>query len=225
MNGHVSRVSLLAFAVALVIGPGPAAAQSQDAPNVRLYETMESMTLGGSGNVIRRATAALTGSAEMGSVLCPVNLLVALCTVNVTASSTARIDTGRGTVTGDVSVVVPPGDNPFDAPETTVLSGTLRADIDLAPYPGVPMIATLTGSLQGSATKGGPLGRLIIRGSFTGTFRLPFAFDPEDPVPPSYYVIDPANFDPLDPATYRLVRYPDEYLLGYPMVLLELVLQ
>jgi hypothetical protein len=38
-------------------------------------------------------------------------------------------------------------------------------------------------------------------------------------------VIDPANFSPFNPASYRLVGYPEEYLLGYPMVLLELVLQ
>jgi hypothetical protein len=233
----VRRASTPALVVALLLSPLPAAAQGPTVPNVRLYETMEGMTLGGSGNVIRRASAALTGGADAGSVLCPVSLGVGVCTVNVTASSTARIDTGKGTVTGQFSVTVPcppfcnAGDNPVDAPEITVLSGNLRADIDLSPTslegqplpPGVP-IATLTGTLQGSATPNGPLGRLVIRGAFSGIFRLPFVLVPGSPVPPSFYVDDPFAW-PNPPLCCREVRYPEEYLLGYPMVLLELALR
>jgi hypothetical protein len=236
MHAIIRPASPLALVVALLVTALPAAAQAPAVPNVRLYETMESITLGGSGNVIRRATAALTGSAEEGSVLCPASLGVAQCVVNVTASSTARIDTGTGTVTGQFSVTVPcppfcnAGDNPVDAPEITVLSGNLRADIDLSPTslegrplpPGVP-IATLTGTLQGSGTSNGPLGRLVIRGAFSGIFRLPFVFVPGSPVPPSYYVADPFAWP--GPGSVREVRYPEEYLLGYPMVLLELSLR
>lgn len=235
MNGHVSRVSLLAFAVALVIGPVAAGAQSPVAPNARLYETVESMTLGGSGNVIRKATAALTGWLKAGSPICPTSLDVEFCTLNVMAFESVRIDTGKGTVTGDFSVVVPcppfcnAGDNPIDAPEITVLSGTLRADIDLGPayLQGIP-IAHLTGSLQGIGTNRGPLFRVVFRATFTGTFRLPFVFPDVPKFPPSY-VIDPDRWPAA--GSYRDVLFPDEYLFSgdrvpsYPMVLLELMIK
>jgi hypothetical protein len=235
MGATVRRTALLAFAAALMIGPLSARAQGVETPNVALYETMESMTVGGSGNVIRRATAALTGWTKAGSPICPASLGVEICTVNVVASDSVRIDTGKGTVTGDFSVVVPcetfpprpcTGDNPFDSPEITVLSGTLRADIDLAPIHGVPFLADLTGSLQGLGTKGGPLDRVVFRATFTGTFRLPFEIPPGDE---AYYVVDPAQWP--KPESLRRVLNPDEYVFAgagvkaYPMVLLELTVK
>jgi hypothetical protein len=234
MDATVRRAWLLAFCVAVVLAPVAAWAQPLITADAGLYEVMESMTLGGSGNVIRRATASLTGWVKGGTPICPSSLGLAFCTVNVIASDTVRIDTGKGTVSGDFSVVVPcppfcnKGDNPVDGPEITVLSGTLRGDIDLGPayLQGIP-IGNFTGSLQGSGTKGGPLDRLIVRGSFTGTFRLPFVF-PDDPQFPPSYVIDPAKWP--SPESYRSVLYPKEYLFAggpdvprsYPMVLLEL---
>ncbi len=234
MDATVRRVAVLAFAVVLAtMPPATADAQSPALVDAALYETMESMTVGGSGNVIRRATAALTGWVKGGSSICPAVLNVPFCALNVMAADTVRIDTGKGTVTGDFSVVLAAaGDNPVDGPEGVVLSGSLRGDIDLSPaYLQQVPIAHLTGSLQGSGTKGGPLDRLIVRATFTGTFRLPFVFPDVPDFPPSY-VIDPTLWP--SPESYRPVLFPKEYLFGGapdearpqdPMVLLELTLK
>lgn len=171
------RMVLLLPLLLLAVDAAPALAQ-----DAFLYEVTETMTLRGIRNPRRIATASLMGWSQSGSPICPASLGVAQCTVNVVATDDIRLDTGLGSVSGNFAVVVQ-GDNPVDAPELTVLEGTLRGTIDLSPAlgSGIPL-ATVSGRWTAAGVREGPVAGLRSKGNFTGVFRLPFGD------PPAYLV-------------------------------------
>lgn len=214
------RTTALAFAAALLTSPAAAGELPPIPDNTdgALYEVMESMTLNGVGSSqTRRATAALVGSVRAGTPICPTSLNVPRCAVNVTASDTVRVATGLGYITGDFQVVGP-GDNDQDGPEQVLMSGTISADINLAPVLDKIPIAKLTnGFLKGTGARGTALDRVSVRAAFTGTFRLPFRPGPD--VDESYLIIGPDGSVEIVP-----VR-PDERSLGIATVRLDIEFQ
>ena len=220
MRAVARRTSLLALAACLLTSPVAAGGLPPIPPNTdgALYEVMESMTLHGAGSSkTRRATATLVGSMRAGTPICPTSLNVPRCAVNVTASYTVRVATGLGYITGDFQVVGP-GDNDEDGAEQVLMSGTIAADINLAPaYLHMIPIANLTnGFLKGTGAKGTALDRVNVRAQFTGTFRLPFRPTPTSPE--SYLIITPDGFEVVP-------VMPDERSLGLATVRLEIEFQ
>ncbi|OGK99734.1 MAG: hypothetical protein A3E31_04980 [Candidatus Rokubacteria bacterium RIFCSPHIGHO2_12_FULL_73_22] len=174
----------LAFLIVLLAGPAPAQAR-RSLPDAVLYEATEDMyLLDAAGNptgdlsaaVARYATSALSGSAEFGSPLCPVEFLVVYpkakrCAVNARGQNLISLVDGTGPFWGDFVVVIQ-GDNPTDAPEAVVGVGAFQGQGSLAPvFQGVPL-----GSLAAQGTVSFPaLGIVNSPFSFSGTFRLPFS--------------------------------------------------
>jgi hypothetical protein len=170
MKRPISVFIALALAGVASVG-NPRASMAAD---VTLYELTENMSIRlDDGNRYRKATAALTGWAALGTPLCPVSLVAALnpgakaCIVNATGSDNIDTRSGRGDFRGNLTVVVH-GDNPVDAPELVVMKGSFRGDMDFAPalVNGVPY-GTVAGEMRLSKDKA--------RYPFTGVFRLPFA--------------------------------------------------
>ena len=212
--------------LAMAASPGSAAAQSiTPGPDAVIYEVTEDMALiGADGNptsdvrlaVARVAVAQLSGWAALGTPLCPYEVLITnpktkTCTLNVVGSDSIDLATGIGTVEGRLRVVVQ-GDNPTDAPEFVVMTGSFTGTMDLSL------------ALSGAA----PLGYIrdgLVRVDgvaaaipFDGTFRLPFA------VRGKSRVMKPR---PGEDAHYlgdlgQLVRVrPEERSLGIPTVRFE----
>jgi len=138
-----------------------------------LYELTESAGVDVKGGVYgRHAYAALQGWAKLGTPLCPSAVLVTnpnaqTCTVTATGIDNVSLATGWGPVQGTFAVTVQL-DNPVDAPEFAVMTGTFRGDMDLsAAVAGVaPLGFIRNGTLTIDST-----GQTA---SFTGTFRMPF---------------------------------------------------
>src|SRR2546425_7371390 len=227
---------LLFGAIALLASSGSAAAQGS-----KLYEVTENMSIGpgGDGLISRLATAALQGSAELGTPWCPYAFLLTspkakTCTITAVghddvdlvpfldppANTVPNPNFGKGTVTAEWATVVQ-GDNPVDAPEYVLLTGSFTGDIDLSL--AVKSIAPL-GSLTGSLTvKGNPaLGIPASSRDLTGTFRLPFGRDasgkPQRPRKgvEAFYLGD--DFRPFPVKNH-------ERSLGAPTVRLDLLFQ
>jgi hypothetical protein len=122
----------------------------------------------------------------------------------VVASDDIRTETGKGWVSGNFDIVVQ-GDNPFDGPELTVARGTLRGDIDLSPTLASIPLGSISGRWNVTGLADGPLAGFKSKGTFVGTFRLPFGA-------PASYLGD--TFVPFPVAV-------DEFSLGVPTVRLE----
>ena len=202
---------------------------------VTLYEISERVTFDpdpSSAGVIRRnATSPLQGFAEVGTPLCPADLLISLprmksCTVIATGKDTVSTATGLGPVSGTFDVVInAPGNSSVHVPDLPVISGTFSGDVDLslAVLHHVPL-----GSIMGSFTITqladpatgmlGPLSQPVVL-PFKGTFRMPFAIDTDgrparrDRKSAAFYLAD-------DLRTLILVR-PTERSIGFPTVRLE----
>jgi len=202
---------------------------------VTLYEISERVTFDpdpSSAGVIRRnATSPLQGFAEVGTPLCPSDLLISLprmksCTVIATGKDTVSTATGLGPVSGTFDVVInAPGNSSVHVPDLPVISGTFSGDVDLslAVLHHVPL-----GSIMGSFTITqladpatgmlGPLSQPVVL-PFKGTFRMPFAIDTDgrparrDRKSAAFYLAD-------DLRTLILVR-PTERSIGFPTVRLE----
>src|SRR5436309_13704380 len=109
---------LAGLAVSLLVLVGVSRAADRDslgATGVTLYEISERVTFDpdpSSAGVIRRnATSPLQGFAEVGTPLCPSDLLISLpgmksCTVIATGKDTVSTATGLGPVGGTLDVVV-----------------------------------------------------------------------------------------------------------------------
>lgn len=178
---------LLPF-VLLALWPGVAAAQlgvRSDA-NAVLYEVTENLKLKPLASGHRQATAALMGTVNEGTAICPESIAyaasggaVTTCNLTAMASDNISLATGKGPVEGTFAVVIQ-GDNPVDGPELVILKGTLEGKIDLSPavLGGVP-IGTIKGRWKAKGVEGGPLQGVRARGTFTGTFRLPFVIPPD----------------------------------------------
>ena len=202
---------------------------------VTLYEISERVTFDpdpSSAGVIRRnATSPLQGFAEVGTPLCPSDLLISLprmksCTVIATGKDTVSTATGLGPVSGTFDVVINAlGNSSVHVPDLPVISGTFSGDVDLslAVLHHVPL-----GSIMGSFTITqladpatgmlGPLSQPVVL-PFKGTFRMPFAIDTDgrparrDRKSAAFYLAD-------DLRTLILVR-PTERSIGFPTVRLE----
>lgn len=171
-RGGVWRLTL----VLLLLWSGIALAESSKTATV--YELTENMKLIANGRGERRtATSQLMGFADIGTPLCPAELVAQLealqllqpgttqCTVNMTGSDNVDVTTGRGPFQGKVTVVVQ-GDNPVDGPELIVLKGQFGGQMDFSPaLLWRRPLGTVSGSLVTDQSK-----KIL----FTGTFRLPF---------------------------------------------------
>jgi hypothetical protein len=186
-----SLLGLMFLLFVLMWGPAPALAKSAD---VVLYEVTEDMYLlvrNTKGEVTgyvsdprqatdRQAVAQLSGTAKLGTPLCPHWVKVVApkakhCTVNATGSDDLSLTTGKGTLKGTYTVVVQ-DNNVVDAPEFVILSGCFKGDADLswAMFDHAPLgfitngVGTIDGCIDGAE---------CATFKFHGTFRLPFALD------------------------------------------------
>jgi hypothetical protein len=164
-----------------------------------LYELTENMKLvqrksRHSQPIGRRiATAAITGTAQPGTPLCPVVDFQSgdTCAVNVLGTDNISLTTGLGMLQGEFQTVIQ-GDNPVDGPEAVVLKGEFRGQMDFSPaiLHQVPF-GTVTGKVTANGTRKA--------GNFTGVFRLPFAGDVEVEVAPNVKMTLRQIFCPLSP--------------------------
>jgi hypothetical protein len=165
------RQVVLLMACALFFVPALAAAQE-----AMLYELTENVTITESGGVYgRHAYAALQGWAKVGTPICPYELMFKnprkyRCTVTAVGTDDVNALTGKGTIAGTWATVIQ-FDNPVDAPEATVLTGTFKGEIDLSLALG--KVAPLGYVSNGVFTIDGS----DVQYSFSGTFRLPFTIE------------------------------------------------
>ncbi len=184
-------VSLLVLSGTSYGGDRDEQADALGGTGVTLYEISERVTFNpdpsAAGVIRRNATSPLQGFAELGTPLCPSELLITVprmqsCTVIATGTDSVSTVTGMGPVTGTFDVVInAPGNSSVHVPDLPVISGTFSGDVDLslAVLHRVPL-----GSIAGRFTitqmadpKTGILVPQSVVLPFKGTFRLPFAID------------------------------------------------
>jgi len=237
-KGTVAR-NLLGFAAllaTLMVGTVPAMAGKVN-PNVGavLYEVAEDAyfldangvpTGDPSKMVLRVATAQLTGWVELGTPLCPSELLLVYpdakrCALNAIGMDSVSLqgeNPGTGPVSGVFSVVIQ-GDNPTDGPEGVALTGTFTGTVDLSPALAGTPLGFLTGGVfqvdPGPFSQGGVF-------NFTGTFRLPFTLSQSGVRRrvghgrPAFYLNDKGRPNPVR---------EDERSIGWATVRLEIEFQ
>jgi hypothetical protein len=196
-------------------------------PNAVLYEVTETMSVRTGRLNSRLAMAALSGTVDAGTSLCPGELAYALgiakCTVNAIAHDNVDLATGRGPINGTFAVVAQDL-NTTDGPEVVIVRGSVGGRIDLSPAllgpDGVPKtgdeapLGGLVGSWSATGVPGGPMQGFSGHGTLTGTFRLPFVA-PWDPTKTPHYLMNPLT-------GYVTPVRDDERALGYPTVRLEI---
>jgi len=164
----------------LAVWPGVAAAQLgvRGDANAVAYEVTENLKLRPLQGDRRIATAALVGTVNAGTAICPEALVGVggVCVLTAMASDNINLANGKGPVTGTFSVVIQDV-NPVDGAELVILRGTLHGKIDLSPavLGGMPL-GTIQGKWNAKGVNGGPLAGVRAHGTFEGTFRLPFIF-------------------------------------------------
>ena len=246
--GH--RAAAVVSLLCTVYAAAPAASAHDDTNrkvDAKLYEVTENMSLDSlSAPTLRTATAALQGHANPGSPLCPVDLIQLLasfglltradkpCTVTAMGSDEIETATGAGTLTNGTFAVVINLDNPTDAPEFVVMTGTfggtlqVLADTSVQPPKQLPLISLSNGNFTPTDVLGVPIAGVGILGldpahfapaPFTGTFRLPFTVDRRgwhhraQSSKDAFYLGDHG----------QLIRVqPDERSLGFPTVRVEI---
>src|SRR5262245_62520898 len=227
-------VSLLSLPMLSLAGDRADKVDSLGWTGVTLYEISERVTFDpdpSTAGVIRRnATSPLQGFAEVGTPLCPSDLLISVprissCTVIATGTDSVSTVTGTGPVSGRFDVVVnAPGNSSIHVPDLPVISGTFTGTVDLslAILHHVPL-----GSIAGSfmigrvADQGGTLIYLSqpVVLPFKGTFRMPFKLDARGRLQRSernngaFYLAD--DFRTLIPVQAF------EHSTGFPVVRLE----
>lgn len=201
--------ALLFLSVALVLWPGVTAAQQ-----LTMYELTEQVKLDTSGypvlSVLR--TAALQGTSNAGSPVCPTALGMTVCTLTATATASGDPRTGSLSVTGAYAVVAQePGS--VDSPEVVVQDGTFDGTVDLTPvFSGAPFLG-----ISGTFTPNGGA-----TSNFTGKFRIPFSLGAGGarvgprPGQSAFYLKDSGQLQSLK---------IDELSLGYATVRLEVTFQ
>ena len=197
MKRTVAGVSLAVLATAGL----PAAASAGGATLYELTENMKIDTVKRAGDAINRrvATAVLSGTAALGTPLCPDEALQSkpgLCVVNVIGHDDISLVNGKGTF-GGTSTTVVQGDNPVDGPEAVVLRAAFHGKMDFSPAI-VHQIPYGTVSGKVFTNRGRRSGDAI---PFTGIFRLPFAGNVPVEVAPGVFVklrqiLCPASPDP-----------------------------
>jgi len=112
------------------------------AADATLYELTENMKLDNLANPTeRKAMAALQGTAQIGTSLCPAELIGLLqyfglvttpqpCAVTAVGRDVVDLATGSGALEGEFAVVVN-ADNAVDGPELVVMEGTFRGNMQL----------------------------------------------------------------------------------------------
>src|SRR5216117_2696021 len=131
---------LAGLAVSLLVLVGVSRAADRDslgATGVTLYEISERVTFDpdpSSAGVIRRnATSPLQGFAEVGTPLCPSDLLISVpriqsCTIIATGTDTVSTVTGLGPVSGTFDVVInAPTNSSLHVPDLPVSAGRSTA--------------------------------------------------------------------------------------------------
>jgi len=163
--------SAVAVALALaVLVAAPALATDWDAV---FYELTENMTFDGTA---RTGSGALAGEAKVGTPLCPAAMMNALvssgyiattepCYVTAYGTDSLTIK-GSGTLKADIAVKVQ-GDNPVDAPELVVMTGTLTGGMQVADEQMRLIAIWGTFKVDGQD----------VSTPFTGMVRLPFIND------------------------------------------------
>lgn len=178
-----------------------------DEPNAVLYELTENLKLKPLTSGHRIATAVLMGTVSAGTPLCP---LPVDCVITAVGSDNINIATGKGPMHGTFAIVVQ-GDNLVDGPELVIARGTFSGKVDLA-MASAGLGSLTKGKWTARGVAGGPLAGLHLRGSLTGTFRLPFEVAPGVAV----YMLNPL----VSPPGVVLVQ-DNELSLGIPTVRLE----
>jgi len=190
---------LMLLSAAWTLRPEPASAQ-----DAVLYEVTEN-TKFKDGKVLRRiAVAALQGTVQPGTPLCP-SPAVLPCDITVFATDNIDTTTLIGPVRGSFAIVVNEPDT-VDAAEVVAYEGSLKGIIDLSMSP--LGLGSMTGEWKGKG---------LGAGTFTGTFRLPFALGPPNVFG---YMLDPATFPA--PGSFGVVQ-ANEHALGFPTVKLEIL--
>lgn len=222
---RTARWSLLVLPFLLLgIWPSVAAAQLGVADaNALLYEVTESLKLKPLASGQRIATAALAGTVNLGTSICPSWLAyylgITVCNLNATGSDKVDLATAKGPFEGTFEVVINTAEtNPVDGPELVILRGTFHGRIDFSPAlfgpDGIPNTGDelpigflKNGRWEAKGVEGGPLAGIRARGTLTGTFRQPVGT-----VANAFYFTD-IGFVPVD---------PNERSLGWPTVRMEI---
>src|SRR5437899_6368261 len=182
--------SLLVLATGVHAGDRETQADSLGGTGVTLYEISERVTFDpdpSSVGVIRRnATSPLQGFAEVGTPLCPSELLISVprmksCTVIATGTDSVSTVTGVGPVRGTFDVVInAPGNSSVHVPDLPVISGTFSGDValSLAVLHHLPL-GSIAGSFTITQTADPATGLMAALPQpvvlpFKGTFRMPF---------------------------------------------------
>lgn len=179
--------------------------------DAKLYEVTENMSLDNlSKPTLRTATAAVQGSAKLGSPLCPVDLLHLLlslglltradkpCTITAIGTDEIHTTTGSGSLTG-----IPPAggfavvinlDNTTDAAEFVVMTGRFEVslqvvvDTSVNPPRQLPLITLSNGTFTPIDVLGFPIASIGMLG------------------------LDPAKFGPVSfSGVFRLPFTVDKY--------------
>lgn len=246
--GHraVAVVSLLCTAFV-----GLPAASAHDGKiqkvDATLYEVTENMSLDDlSSPTLRTATAALQGTAKLGSPLCPVDLIQLLvglelltradkpCTVTAIGNDDIKTETGSGTVDGTFAVVINL-DNTTDSPEFVAMTGTftglLQVVVDMSANPPrtLPLINLTNGIFEPTDVLGIPIPFIkdafnldpanFGKAPFTGVFRLPFTVDKRGSRHRAHSRKDAFY---LGDHGQLIKVQPDERSLGFPTVRVEI---
>jgi len=226
-----SLLGLMFLLFALVMGPAPALAGGTVEPGAVLYEVTEDMYLltangvptGDVSQAVRRtAVAQLSGSAKIGTPICPLAVLylnpkAKSCTLNASGADDLSLATGQGTLGGTFSVVVQ-GDNAVDGAEFVIMTGTFKgnADLSLAMAGQAPLgfISNGVGTIDANGD-----GAQETTFKFSGTFRLPFSLNTKGKHDKprrnvwAYYLDDAGRPDRVK---------ANELSLGFPTVRLEI---
>jgi len=180
--------------------------------HLTLHEISERVTFdpdpSHAGLILRNAVAPLLGFAELGTPLCPSELLIAVprmrrCTVIATGRDSISTVDGLGPVTGDFDVVInAPGNSSVHVPNLPVIHGTFDGNVDLslAVINHIPL-GSIIGSFTVTATADPRTGVLVplsppVVLPFSGTFRLPFGigdhheWERSDHGRPAFYLAD-----------------------------------
>jgi hypothetical protein len=211
------RSAIAASLVAMFSLVGTGAAQAAD---VTLYEVSEAVKLDpAKGGKFKSNSGTLTGWARAGTALCPqfiVDTMVSadankVCTLSIDAAGRADDVTGIGPVTGTLIVQVQ-DKNQTDAPEISVITGLISGTINMsAAFQNGQPLGSISGRYQMQGAPNSIASRYSGSGTFTGTFRLPFALSGSQP----QYLLD-------DGSTVAVAA--SEYVLRYPAVRLEVTL-
>lgn len=202
----------------LALWPAMAAAQLgvRDDANSIMYEVTENLKLKPLQNGRGLSTAALMGSVNGNTSICPVPVS---CGITAIATRSINLATGTGPVAGTFSVVgeLDGGQsNPVDGPEAVLLRGNLGGTIDLSQAllfaatggAGGSPTGTISGRWSARGAEGGPFEGLHAHGQFEGTFRLPI-----EPAPGVVLYVGAGGFVPV---------LDNERSLAEPTVRLEL---